>query len=75
MYSLFPSIAALAQPAISFQFTISEDPGDRYVNACVEISSLPANGSECNAVIYLVAQSDTASTSNQVIKHTYIMYT
>ena len=62
-YNIFlPSfVAALAEPAINFDFTVSEDEGERYVNACVELSSLPFNGLECDTLVYFEAQSDTAS--------------
>ena len=53
--------AALAEPALNFDFILSEDLSERYVNACVEINSLPSNGLECDTLLYFEAQSDTAS--------------
>ena len=59
---MIPPAAALAEPTINFHFTVSENSFNRYVNACVEINSLPENGLECDTVLYLEAKTATAST-------------
>ena len=53
--------AAIAQAVLELNFTVSEDEGERYVNACVELSGLPSGGLECDVTVYLEAQSGTAS--------------
>ena len=65
-------VAALAQPVINLHFTVSEESFNRHVNVCVEINSLPENGLECDTVIYLVAQSGTASMLTYVIKPVHL---
>ena len=57
------STAAVAQAVLELHFTVSEDEGERYVNACVELSGLPSGGLECNVTLYLDAESGTASKS------------
>lgn len=52
--------AGIAQAVLDLNFTVSENIGERYVNACVELSMLPSGGLECDTTLYLEAQSDTA---------------
>lgn len=54
--------AGNVDPVLNLHLTVSEDPGERYVNACLELNQLPPGGLECETTVYLESQSDTART-------------
>lgn len=53
--------AGNVDPVLNLHLTVSENPGERYVNACLELNKLPSGGLECETAVYLEAQSVTAS--------------